>query len=88
MIELTPPACDREKRFNADVCKLREWWGTRDFWGKPRKIALAKKAIATQYLTGNFAAQDRVAVTFEATMLEFNRRALMVGVDLGSLPAV
>jgi hypothetical protein len=85
-IQLTPPACELEKRFNADVCKLRELWGTTTFWADMRKVRNAKRGIAVQYLNGKFAAPDRVANTFMATMQELVRRAMMVGKSDELLP--
>lgn len=71
--------CEKEKYFNSQLCEFRTLMGDKRFWANDRKIELAKKAITVQYLGGNFKNLQRVADNYLATMLEFTKRALLMG---------
>jgi hypothetical protein len=73
-------ACEREKRLNADLATLIRWMGDKTFWANLPKVRLARKGVTVQYLTGTFANPERVETNYTATMLQFTRRAGMLGV--------
>ena len=68
--------------FNSQVCELRNQWGYKTFWEDLNKIQLAMKALAHLYFNIKLNPQDeaQAAITFEATVLEFNRRAMYAGI--------
>jgi hypothetical protein len=72
--------CEKEKRINKDMATLWQWMGDRTFWANLNKVRAAKKGVAIQFLLGEFVNPERVENNFNATMLEFTRRATMIGV--------
>jgi hypothetical protein len=75
-----PEPCEAEKQLNADLCTLRQWMGDKRFWAHPTKPRLARKGVTVQYLRHKYTNPGRVGFNFTATLLEFTRRAMMLGV--------
>lgn len=72
------------KQFFVEVCTMRKLMGEKTFWANPQAIELAKKALFVTYVEAKVQPGERaqLVTTYTATMLEFTRRAMLLGIDL------
>jgi hypothetical protein len=68
--------------FYDQIGEFRTLMGLKTFWANPEQVELAKKAIAVQYLRLDIPKEEMesAAVAFDAVMIDFCRRSVMLGV--------